>query len=370
MAKSNDDSFGNELDKEDKWRLILGKEAGGEENTLSEAEAIGMDNALEALYNTDRTGGLGSSAPSINRWLGDIRKYFSTATVQIMQRDAIDRLGVNELLLEPELLEKIEPDVHLIGTLLTLNKLLPEKTKSTAKEVIRKIVKQLEAQLRNPMREAIEGKLHRATRNRHPKWHEIDWHRTIRNNLKHYQPDLETIIPEQLIGFGKKGKAMRHIILLIDQSASMAASVVYASVFGAILASMRSVKTHFVVFDTSVVDLTAHLDDPVDLLFGTQLGGGTDIAKAMSYAEQLIAFPNDTILVLITDLFEGGNSTQLLQKTKQIKESGVKIVCLLALNDEGAPSYDRSLANAFAALDIPAFACTPDQFPNELAKRL
>lgn len=359
-----------ELDKQKKWRLILGKEADDEEQTALEAEAIGMDNALEALYNTDRTGGLGSSAPSVNRWLGDIRKYFAAPTVQIMQRDAIDRLGVQELLLEPELLEQIEPDVHLVGTLLTLNKLLPEKTKSTARDVIRKIVKQIEEKLRNPMRAAIQGKLNRAVRNRYPKWQEIDWNRTIRKNLKHYQPDLNAIIPEHLVGFGKKGNALKHIILLVDQSASMASSVVYASVFGAILASLRSVKTHFVVFDTNVVDLTIHLDDPVDLLFGTQLGGGTDIAKAMSYTANLIEQPNDTIIVLITDLFEGGNSTQLLQTAQRIQQSGAKLLCLLALNDEGAPSYDRSLAGKFTELNIPTFACTPDQFPDELVKQI
>ena len=347
----------------ERWRLILGREA-DPENTLSISGAqAGMDKVLEALYDSDRKGGLGRSSPNINRWLGDIRKYFPAPVVQLLQRDALDRLGLSQLLLEPELLAIVEPDIHLIGALLSLQKSMPDKTRATARQVVQKIVDELEQRLRTSMREAVRQALNRSIRNRRPKPAEIDWPRTIYQNLKHYQPDLKAIIPEKIIGFGRKGKALRHIILLVDQSGSMASSVVYAAVFGAVLASLRSVQTHLVVFDTSVVDLTEHLQDPVELLFGTQLGGGTDIHKALSYAQQLVETPQDTILVLISDLYEGGNQSELLKKAHAIRQSGVTMLTLLALNDEGAPDYDRDNAAAFAALDIPSLACTPDKFP-------
>jgi len=277
------------LERVRKWRMILGKQSDPDDAIELEGEEMqGMDDSLEALYDSDRQGGLGSSSPNVNRWLGDIRKYFPSSTVQIMQKDALQRLDLERLLLEPELLKSIELDVELVGTLLSLNKVMPQKTRETAREVVRKIVKELEQRLKSPFQEAIKGSLNRAVVNRRPKSNEIDWHRTIRANLKNYQPELQAIIPEILRGYGKKGQSLKHVILLLDQSGSMATSIVYASVFGAIMASLRSLKTHLVVFDTSVVDLTAKMEDPVDLLFSTQLGGGTDINKALGYAQTLV----------------------------------------------------------------------------------
>jgi Mg-chelatase subunit ChlD len=350
-----------------KWRLVLGKGADPQGDSSLEGEAKGMDDTLESLYDNDRQGGLGNSSPNINRWLGDIRKYFPTSMVQIMQKDAMERLGLKEMLLEPEMLESVEPDVDLVGTLLSLNKIMPNKTRETARKVVRKVVLEVEKRLTNKMREAIEGALNRSVRNRRPKLNEMDWHRTIRANMKHYQKEYKTIIPEQLWGYGRKGQSLKHVILLVDQSGSMASSLVYAGVFGAVMASLRSVKTHMVVFDTSVVDLTDELTDPVELLFGTQLGGGTDINKALTYAEQIITQPDDTILILISDLYEGGNEREMLRRAGSIKSKGVSFITLLALADEGAPAYDKGIAQKFYSLDIPTFACTPDKFPDLMA---
>lgn len=346
-----------------KWRLILGKQADPEKQVGLEAGQAGMDGVLEALYDSDRKGGLGASSPNINRWLGDIRKYFPVSVVQVMQKDALERLNLQQILLEPELLQMVEPDVSLVATLLSLKKVMPAKTVETARAVIRKVVEDLEKRLRNPLRQAIEGALSRSVRNRRPKLREIDWNRTIRANLKHYQPKYKTIIPEHLLGHGRKGRSLRRIILMVDQSGSMAGSVVYAAICGAVMASLRSVRTHFVAFDTAVADLTAQLDDPVDLLFGVQLGGGTDIGRALGYAQTLVQAPADTILVLISDLFEGGNQREMLKKAASLKAAGVQFITLLALEDKGAPSFDRTVAAKLAALDIPSFACTPDQFP-------
>ncbi|MEU8705193.1 VWA domain-containing protein [Streptomyces sp. NPDC048565] len=366
-----------------RWRLVLGADsAEGTGRALTGGDAA-MDEALTALYEggkkprgrgrAERSGGLGASAPSVVRWLGDIRTYFPASVVQVMQRDAIDRLGLSALLLEPEMLEAVEPDVHLVGTLLSLGRAMPETTKETARAVVRKVVDDLERRLATRTRATLTGALDRSARVGRPRHRDIDWDRTIRANLKHYVPlpgreDAGTVIPERLIGYGRTDRSVKKdVVLCVDQSGSMAPSVVHASVFGAVLASTRTLSTRFVVFDTAVVDLTDQLDDPVDVLFGTRLGGGTDINRALAYCQSKITRPADTVVVLISDLHEGGIRDEMIGRVRAMKASGVQFVTLLALSDEGEPSYDREHAAAFGALGAPAFACTPDLFPEVMA---
>lgn len=347
-----------------KWKLILGSES-DPQNLLSLDEVEqGMNDALDALYDSEKDRGLGASSPNVNRWLGDIRKYFSASSVRLLQKDALDRLGLEEMLMEPELLETIEVDVELASTLLSLNKLLPLKTRETARQVVQKVVDQLLQKLSSPLRAALNGSLNRASRKLKPRMHEVDWGRTILANLKHYQKDYQSIIPEKLVGFGKRKRQLKHIILLVDQSGSMASSMVYAAVVGSVIASLPAVRTHMVVFDVNVVDLTEHLHDPVDLLFATQLGGGTHIDKALKYTRQLLVNPQETILVMISDLMEGGNEHSLIKNLASLKASGVQIISLLALTDKGTPVYDRSIASKVNSLEIPVFGCTPDLFPD------
>ncbi len=360
-----------------RWRLVLGKDAQeglcsatseGKSGTLElRKHDLGMDRVLEALYDSDRSAGLGSSSPNVARWLGDIRTYFPSSTVRIMQQDAFERLNLKQMLLEPEMLEQVEADVHLVASLLSLSKVIPEKTKDTARQVVRKVVEELERKLANPLLQAVRGSLNRATRTYRPRYNEIDWDRTIRLNLKNYQPEHGTIIAERLVGHGHKRSALRDIVLCVDQSGSMASSVVYSGIFWAVLATLRAVSTRMVVFDTSVVDLTEDLQDPVDLLFGTQLGGGTDINLALTYCQQIITRPTQTILVLITDLYEGGSREGMLRRAAELMSNGVQVVCLLALSDQGTPGFDRYNAAALAEMGIPAFACTPDLFPDLMA---
>lgn len=364
-------------ERQRRWRLVLGGEANESCGGLT-GEDIDIDQALAALYEREGSGGLKQqrggtekSAPRVARWLGDIRKYFPSSVVKVMQKDALDRLGMREMLLQPEMLEAVQPDVHLVANIISLSGIIPAKTKETARMVVRKVVEELMRRLAEPMRTAVTGALNRAVRNRRPRLAEIDWNRTIRANLRHYQDDYQTVVPETLIGFGRKShKTQRNIILCIDQSGSMAASVVYSSIFGAVMASLPAVKTQLVVFDTAVVDLTEKLDDPVDVLFGTQLGGGTDINKAVGYCQTLITDPTNTILVLISDLIEGGVEKNLLQRTNELVQSGVQFITLLALSDEGAPCYDRELAAKMSVLGVPSFACTPDKFPSLMASAI
>ncbi len=366
-----------------RWRMVLGAEgAEGTGRTLTGRDEA-MDGALTALYDegrkpagrsgAERAGGLGASAPSVVRWLGDIRAYFPASVVQVLQRDAMDRLGLSELLLEPEMLEALEPDVHLVGTLLSLAKAMPETTKETARAVVRKVVEDLERRLATRTRATLTGALDRSSRAGRPRPRDIDWDRTIRANLRNYVPlpgreGAGTVVPERLVGYGRADRSVKKdVILCVDQSGSMAASIVHAAVFGAVLASMRTLETRLVVFDTAVVDLTGQLHDPVDVLFGTQLGGGTDINRALAYCQSKITRPADTVVVLVSDLREGGIREEMVERAAAMKASGVQFVTLLALSDEGAPSYDREHAAALAALGAPAFACTPDHFPEVMA---
>ncbi|MFJ8160660.1 VWA domain-containing protein [Streptomyces sp. NPDC096136] len=377
MTESGTETAGGERLR--RWRMVLGGEADGTGRALGGRDAA-MDGALAALYGggggggkgtAERSAGLGGSAPRVARWLGDIRTYFPGPVVQVMQRDAIERLGLSALLLEPEMLEAVEPDVHLVGTLLSLNKAMPDTTKETARAVVRKVVEQLEERLATRTRATLTGALDRSARTARPRHRDIDWDRTVRANLKNYLPEYRTVVPERLIGHGRAARAVRkEVVLCIDQSGSMAASVVYASVFGAVLASVRAIATRLVVFDTAVVDLTDRLDDPVDVLFGTQLGGGTDINRALAYCQTRITRPADTVVVLISDLYEGGIRDEMLERVASMKASGAEFVALLALSDEGAPAYDREHAAALAALGAPAFACTPDLFPEVMAAAL
>ncbi|OAV43528.1 VWA domain-containing protein [Lewinella sp. 4G2] len=357
-----------------KWRLILGKEAedpdGGSDVNLP-SRLAGMDDTLEALYaGQDRKGGLGRSSPNVNRWLGDIRKYFPSDTVHLLQRDALERLGLQQMLLEPELLDTIEPDVHLVGSLLSLKNLLPDRSRESARAVVMKVVQQLEKQLKRPVEQALAGRRRQHNRNRRPRPSDIDWDQTIRRNMKHYQPEYKTVLPVDLRGLSRSKAGLKHIILLIDQSGSMAASVVYAGVISCILASISTLKTHVVTFDTSVVDLTDQLPDPLELLFAIQLGGGTDIGKALRYAERLNTNPRDTVLVLLSDLFEGGQVQGMLAAMRRLQQTGITILPLLALSDEGAPAYDKEVAAALMDMGLHPFASTPGKFADVLAEAL
>lgn len=349
-----------------RWRLILGENAGMEGASLDGMDVV-RDRALSALYDSPRKGGLGPSQPSVAAWLGDIRNCFPNTVVQVMQQDAVKRLNLHQLLLERENLAQMSPDVNLVATLLQFRGVLKPESLEIARQVIREVVEDLMRRLESPMLQAMRGALRKSARTRRPKLRDVNWDATIRANLRHYQPDQRTIVPERQIGYGRKSQAMKHVILAMDQSGSMATSLIYSGVYAAVMATLPAVRCHVVAFDTSVVDLTDQMSDPVELLMATRLGGGTDIDQALAYCQSLVVSPSDTVLVLISDLIEGGNEAALVRRAHEIVSSGVNLVTLLALSDEGAPVYDHDMAREFASLGSPAFACTPDLFPEVMA---
>ena len=353
-----------------RWQLALGVD--DEQNELSERDRR-LNAALSALYDSGtekRRGGLGASAPRVAKWLGDIREFFPTPVVQIVQKDAFERLNLKALMLEPEFLSTLEADVHLVADLIALRAAIPGKTLESARQVVRKVVDDLMRTLEHNTRETLRGALNRSQRTRKPRHADIDWPRTIGANLRHYQPPHRTVVPEKLVGHTRHTKTraeLDHVILCVDQSGSMATSVVYSSIFAAVMASIPGLSTKLICFDTSIVDLTDQLTDPVEVLFGVQLGGGTDINSALAYCEKQIENPTKTHLVLITDLYEGGDANAMLARAAAITQSGVNLIVLLALSDSGHPAYESKHAGAIASLGCPVFACTPDQFPSMMA---
>ena len=362
-----------------RWRLILGSES---QNTfdhmggfsLNEEQYL-MDQALSAIYGgpgeSFSGAGKGPSSPHISKWLGDLRTLFDSEIVAVVQNDAIERKGLKQLLLEPELLESLEPDMNLASTLLMLKDQIPKKSKESARRFIRKIVEDINKMLENDVRRAITAALNRRAHSPLPSASAIDFPMTIRRNLKNFNPQLGTIVPEKVWFFDRSSRVNRwNVILDIDQSGSMGQSILYSSVMACILASMSAVRTHVVAFDTQIMDLTPLCQDPVDLLFGFQMGGGTDIAKSIAYCQTLVENPGKTLFFLISDLMEGGNRAALLRRLEELKESGVTVVVLLAIADGGKPCYDEQTAQRIAAMDIPCFACTPEKLPQLLERAL
>lgn len=369
-----------------RWRLILGQDSSSRFEQMGDAGLSGeldlMDQALAAIYNRQESGGFGRggrgagngpSNPQISRWLGDVRSLFDKDLVTVIQGDAMNRCGLKQLIFEPELLENLEPDVSLASTILMLKDQIPKRSKESVRAFIQKIVEEINRLLEQDIKRAVTAAVNRRKHSPIPSAAALDYKTTISRNLKHYNQELHTIVPEHFYFFDRTSTTAANkwtVILDVDQSGSMGESVIYSSIISCILASMASLTTRIVAFDTNIVDLTEKSDDPVDLLFGFQLGGGTNIDRSVAYCQKFIENPAKTLFFLISDLEEGGNRAAFLRRMQEIKESGVTVVCLLALADGGKPYYDAQMAQKIAAMKIPCFACNPQMLPQLLERAL
>jgi hypothetical protein len=381
-------------DQLNRWRLILGKDSQACLAAMSpagcalSAEQLEMDEALEAIYASDseqdisrsewesKTDGLphgamkGRSSPRVARWLDQIRNFFPKDVVVLLQRDAIERRGMKQLLFEPEIMAKIEPSLDLAATVLELKNLVPEKAKQAARELVRKVVEELRQRLETRFAQAIRGSIDRSQHSPFRSLPNLDWPRTIRRNLKNYNTTVKTIIPEEISFYRRRHRQNEwNVIIAMDQSGSMAGSLIYGGIMGAILASMPAVETHVVAFNhEEVVDLTEHCTDPVDLLFGVQLGGAEDYWKATCYCERFMHTPAKTLYIVIGDLYDTSpNEKRFVKKMEFLLESGLRAVTLLAISDQGQPSFNSNLAEQLAKLGMPCFGCIPDRLPDLLA---
>ncbi|WP_437688195.1 VWA domain-containing protein [Sorangium sp. So ce176] len=373
-AGAPDDLTDSDRDALLRWRLALGPEAERVDPRLSlgglggaapaidvDARRLGdLDKALSFIYD-ERAGGLGGSRPYVPEWLSAVREFFSHEVVALVQKDAIERKGLTQLLFEPETLPFLEKNIELVATLMSAKGLIPDAARDTARQIVREVVEEVRRALEAEVRTAVLGALRRNTTSPLRVLRNLDWKRTIRKNLKGWDAERRRLVPDKLYFWANQTR--RHewdVAILVDQSGSMGESVVYSSIMAAIFASLDVLRTRLLFFDTEVVDVTPMLVDPVDVLFTAQLGGGTDINRAVAYAQaNFIERPEKTLLILITDLFEGGNAEELVARMRQLADSKVKSICLLALSDGGKPSYDHEMAQKLAALGTPCFGCTP-----------
>lgn len=357
-----------------RWRLALGPEAEkvapqyGLAGLAAAGAGFGMepgrvdelDEALDFVYG-DRRGGTGGSRPYVPKWLGLLREFFDKEVVAFVQKDAIELKGLTQLLFEPETLPYLDKNIDLVTTLLSARGLIPDQAKDIARQIVREVVDELRKKLESEVRTAIYGAVRRNTDSPLKLARNLDWKRTIRRNLKGWDEKRKRLIPDRFYFWANQRKHHEwDVVLCVDQSGSMAESVVYSSVMAAIFASLDVLKTRLVVFDTEVVDLTPILVDPVEVLFTAQLGGGTDINRAVAWAQaNCIERPEKTIFILVTDLYEGGDREALLARMRQLVDARVKTMVLLALSDGGKPSYDHTLAATLTAMGVPCFGCTP-----------
>lgn len=363
-----------------RWRLILG---GYAKNQLSFGEGAALENgiscmdleeALDFLYNREqgedvRQGGLDASQLTAVTWITKIRKLFPKETVEILERHALDRYGMTELLTDREVLEKLEPNQELLKTILQLKHLMKGEVLDAARRIVKKVAEDIAKKLNQDIRRSLLGKIDRNSSNPVRSIRNLDIQKTIRRNLKHYDTEQERIMLEQVYFHGRTRKYSQwRVVIAVDESGSMLDSVIHSAVMAGIFAKLPMLDTKLVIFDTQVVDLSAHLDDPVATLMSIQLGGGTYITGALQYCESLISNPHHTMIVLVSDLCEGGSVAGLLGVSRGIIESGAKLICLTALDMEANPVYDRQTAQKLADLGAHVGAMTPEMLGDFMGK--
>jgi Mg-chelatase subunit ChlD len=370
-----------------RWRYILGRYAEHQLPCSMSSEQLRMEQALDFLYGREyadrgvrpsgkggsstekQPGSLDPSQLTIPSWVATVRELFPQETVEVIEKHALERYGMQELVTDPEVLEKLQPNLDLLKTILTFKGSMQGEVLQLARRIVREVVEDIRRRLEQEIRRHLLGKLNRFQRSPLQVAQNFDWRGTLRQNLKYYDPERQRLILHSLRFFSRLERRLPwHVILCIDQSGSMADSVIHSAVMGGILAALPSLKVSFVIFDTSVVDLTDHIDDPVELLMSVQLGGGTNIGQALAYCEGLVQNPHRTLLVLISDFCEGGSPRQLLTICGRLREAGVRLLGLASLDEKASAYYDVGMAERLAAQGMDIAALTPRSFAEWLAK--
>jgi len=319
----------------------------------------------------DRTGTLDPSQLTVPRWLSEVRELFPKDTVALIEKHALDRYGLTELVTDPEILRRLEPNFDLLKMLLTFRGHLKGEVLNEARRVIRNVVEEIKQRLATEVRRAFSGRRNRFQHSNLKMAQNLDWRGTIRKNLKNFDRQRQQIAVEQVLFFSRIQRRLPwRIILCVDQSGSMAGSVIYSAVMAGILSGLPLIDVKLIAFDTAVVDLSGYVEDPVELLMNVQLGGGTNIGQAMQYCEQLIEDPHRSIVVLISDFCEGAAPRSLLAACQRFREGGVKLLGLAALDENASPSYDVQMAEMLAAEGMDIAALTPKHFAEWLAKTI
>jgi Mg-chelatase subunit ChlD len=368
----------------DRWRLILGQAAAAAcaaAGASESPESAAMEAALDWLYGRDpeqaergvmRSGGSEASKLTTPEWINEIHRLFPRDTIERLERDAIERFEIVDLVTNPEVLARAEPNETLLKAVLQTKNLMKPEVLEMARKLVQEVVKRLMEKLAREYTIAFAGVLDRRRRTRHSAANNLDFRRVVRDNLRHYDPETRRLVVERLTFFARSRRQMQpwQVILLVDQSGSMVGSVVHAAVTAACLWGLPGVRTHLVAFDTAVVDLTRDVEDPVELLMKVQLGGGTDIQRAVAYATDLIDRPDRAIVVLISDFFEGGNPRALVERVKALASQRTRVLGLAALDRDAVPSYDRAMAERLVLAGAEVGAMTPGELAGWLAEKI
>lgn len=354
-----------------RWRLVLGKTA--EQVGIScrgDAQATAAQGAIDFVFEgDDRGAGSGGSALTVPTWIDAVSELFPRQAKEVLERELISRRGIAELLDHPKLLEKIEPNVELVKTLMTHKDLLDPRARILARKIIDQVVEQLKRQLEVRIEAAIVGALRKDRHSPRKVFRNLDLKKTLRKNLHNWDDERRRLLVEQLFYFAaERNKRPWHIIVCVDQSGSMLDSAIFSAVMASIFAELPAVKTSLVLFDTNVVDLSAEVGSPVDVLLKVQLGGGTDITQALIYCGGLVAEPARTIVVLITDFFEGRNEQDLVDQVRVMADSGVRMIGLGALGYDARPEYNRSTAGKCRKNGMDILVCTPERLAEAMAE--
>ncbi len=354
-----------------RWRLVLGRLAEPELGPPPDGRAQRVDEALDYLYGREYAarGLRGRSAGlTVPEWIAEVRELFPRQTIEVVERHALERYGLTELVTDPDTLARLEPSYPLLRALLSVKGSLQGRALEQARRVVRQVVDELTRRLSRHVRQVLWGRLNRRRRTRWRGSRALDWRTTVKDNLRHYDPERRRLVVERLHFFARLRQSMPwHIILAVDSSGSMLNSVIHSAVMASILAGLPTVRVSLVAFDTRVVDLSEQVRDAVEVLMTVQLGGGTDIAGALGYCERLVQYPGRTVVVLVTDFYEGGPARGLLVAVRRLREAGVRVLGLAALDAEAQPCYDRALAEECVAAGAEVAAMTPEQLTEWLA---
>lgn len=364
-----------------RWRLTLGRFAEKQLTAPLSGTQLRMEAALDFLYSReykgrglrepglDRTGSLDPSQLSVPTWLNEVRELFPRDVVETIERHALERYGLTELVTDKDTLEKMEPSMDLLKLLLTFRGHLQGEVLDTARRVVRKVVEEIQLKIQTDVRRALSGQINRYRHSPQKVAQNFDWRGTLRRNLKNYDPASRRILLQDPRFFTRNTTYIPwQIILCVDQSGSMADSVIHSAVMAGILAGLPILKVKLVVFDTNVVDLSEHVDNPVEMLMSVQLGGGTNIGQALCYCETLVENPHKTILALVSDFCEGASPALMLSACRRLREAGVKLAGLASLDQSATPVYDQQMAEQLAENGMDVAALTPKHFAEWIAK--
>jgi len=361
-----------------RWRLVLGRdaEAHGVRSAVpgAEAGAAHAEQLIDFLFDAPPAGsatggGQGSSQLTVPEWVDRVHSLFPASVKEVLERELVRRRGIAELLERPDVLERIEPNRELVRTLLTHRELIGENTRALARKIIAQVIGELTRKLATRIERTLTAAIRRDKHSPRRVLRNLDLRTTLRRNLRNYDRARERLLVERLYFHpAERRRRPWHVIVLVDQSGSMLDSAIFSTVMASIFAGLPGLRTSLVLFDTDVVDLSGQLAQPVDVLMSIQLGGGTDITRALAYAGTLVAEPARTIVVLVSDFYEGRRESELLLEAQALIDAGVRIVGLAALGHDARPEYDRALAQKLRKLGADVLVCTPEHLADCMAR--